>query len=198
MVAVATLFGAGVGGVITALVTLRAEDKRQEFAEQQRERLEKREQERDEQRRRRELKEAARLVDEELRDATELIRDAVYQGQFWAAPREISASDYKAYRHILAVNLDDDAWTDVSLGFQQIYQVNRDAHGRPENPDGTRSFGHLDRIEVLSVGIQIVSARKALAQFSSPPDKETLLSQDTTDIAAAIFPLPEGAGDAEN
>jgi len=61
MVAVATLFGAGVGGVITALVTLRAEDKRQEFAEQQRERLEKREQERDEQRRRRELKEAARL-----------------------------------------------------------------------------------------------------------------------------------------
>ena len=133
MVAVATLFGAGVGGVITALVTLRAEDKRQEFAEQQRERLEKREQERDEQRRRRQLKEAARLVDEELRDATELIRDAVYQGQFWAAPREISASDYKAYRHILAVNLDDDAWTDVSLGFQQIYQVNWDAHAGPRH-----------------------------------------------------------------
>jgi hypothetical protein len=191
IVAVATLVGAAVGGAITAVVTLRAEHKRQEFAEQQRTRQEKREQEREEQHRRRELKEAARLIDEELRDATELIRDAIYQGRFWVAPRQISASDYSAYRHVLAVNLDDHAWTDVSLAFQQIHQVNCDIHGIPENSDGTRFFGPLDRIEMLSVGIQIVRARKALAQFSSPPDKDALLNQDATDMAAAIFPLPE-------
>jgi hypothetical protein len=187
LAAIAGLAGVAIGSVITGVVTLRAEHKRQQFAKQQGKHQESREQERAEQHHQRELKKAARLIDEELHDATELIQDAIYQVR---PPPEIPVSNYIAYRHILAVNLDDPAWAGVSLAFHQIRQVNR-TYGTPEQPEGTQPFGPIDRIDILSIGLQVIMARQSLAPFSNPPDKEALLNQNANDIASAIFPLPE-------
>lgn len=195
VVAGATVIGAGIGGAITGIVTLRAEDKRQRYAERLRKRQERRERRDEKQRRQRELKEAARLVDEELREATELIRDAVFQGRFWDPSRTLPAEVYRTYRNVLAVSLNDDSWTDVSLAFQEIGRVNWERH-RVGSISGDTALKPLEREDLLSVGIDVVRARKALAPHSSPPDKENLLSQDATETAVALFPLPEeGAED---
>lgn len=52
-------------------------------------------------------------------------------------------------------------------------------------------FAPPEREDLLSVGLAVVEARKALAPLSAPPDKQSLLEQDATEITEAVFPLPE-------
>ena len=183
IVAVATMLGAGVGGVIAGLVTLRAEKWR-----------EKRERLREEQTRDRNLKEAARLVDEELRDATDLIRNAVYQGRWWAPPRKLSTDVYSRYRSVLAVSLDDAEWTDVSLAFQELNGINwgRLRMASPAAIGGVGdSMNTIERADLLSVGLAVIQARQALAPLAAPPDKDSLRRDRADEIAAAVFPVPD-------
>ncbi len=192
IVAAATAVGAGIGGAVTGAVTLKVERQRQEFLQAQAARQEERERQREEQRQAQDLKEAARLVDEELRDATELIRNAVYQGRFWAPPRRLSGDVYTRYRHVLAVNLEDEAWTHISLAVQELNRLNWEVGKRPAEPNGLGPpFQPLDREDTLSIGLAIVEARKVLALVASPPDKKSLLEEEASEIAAAIFPLPD-------
>lgn len=89
IVAVSSALGAG-GGAI--------------FTEQRRE---KRQREQENEVRDRNVKEAARLVDEELRDATAVLSPAIYQAQWWSGGRRLSSDVYTRYRHILALYLDE-------------------------------------------------------------------------------------------
>jgi hypothetical protein len=187
VIALATAVGAGVGGAVTGFINLRNEHKRQRYAREAEHRREAREQAGDETRRRRELKEAARLVDEELRAVTDRLRHAIYQGRFWEPSRELPAGVYNRYSHVLAVNLEHDQdWAEISFAEHELDGANGDARFRPG-----AEMNALERVELLSVGQAVVSARKALAPLASPPDRESLLTQTADEISAAVFPVPD-------
>lgn len=184
VVAVATAVGAGVGGTIAGLVQLVADRRR-----------ERRELRREAQGAARNLKEAARLVDEELRDATDLIRGAVWQGRWWPSTRQVSAAVYTRYRSVLALALDDDPWAAVSSAFQELNRVNWDrSTGVPSIADiggAGDPMNPLQRVDLLSVGIAVIGARQALAPSAAPPDKQSLLEERAEAIADSVFPVPE-------
>ena len=117
------------------------------FTERRRERRQ-RDQEKDQ--RDRDLKEAARLVDEELRDATDLLRTAIYGSRWWPGPRQLSSDVYTRYRHILALYLDDSPSADVSHAYQELNRVNWVSEpGRPlaspPRPNRPPGRGHRRR-----------------------------------------------------
>jgi len=207
IVAVSSALGAGVGGAVTGRIALKAEDKRQAAARTSEERREKRELESEQRRERREieaerrhdqrevereaqvrdreLKEAARLVDEELRDATALLAGAIYEARWWSGGRMLSSDVYTRYRRVLALYLDDSDWSDVSRAYQELNRLNWESEAG--QPLGTP----LERIDLQSVGIAVVEARKALAPAAAPPDRASLLQQSAEEVAEAVFPLPD-------
>jgi len=201
-VVVPALAGAGgavLGARLTRSATLESEAKRQDFEQQREERRERAEREKEERVQSRTLKEAARLTDEELRDATELIRDAVYQGRWWPAPRQFSAAVYTRYRPVLALALDDAAWSAVSFAFQQLNKVNWERSAGVPSLADIGGVGDpmevLERVDLLSVGLAVIQARQALAPSAAPPDKDSLLGDDADAVAAAVFPVPDDLED---
>lgn len=144
------LIGAGgvaVGAWITSRATVSTEKRREQRELESERRREEREREQGELVRAREMKEAARLVDEELRDATEVLRDAIYQARWWPARRQLSSGVYARYRHVLAFHLDDAAWSDVSLAYQELNKANS------ESEPGEALSSPLERIDLQSLGI---------------------------------------------
>lgn len=81
VVAAATAVGRGVGAVVTPAITARVKRRREK------QQIAQGAQAADPDR-----KEAARLVDEELRDSTQVIGDAVYQGRRWPPQRSLWGS----------------------------------------------------------------------------------------------------------
>jgi len=185
LVAIATTLGAGVGGVIAGLIALRVEQQRRKHDRQREQQVEERD-----------LKEAARLVDEELRDAVGLIGDAIYEGRWRASQRVLSASVYTAYRSVLAISLSDAAWSDVSRAYQEFNRVNweraRAASALPGGGEHVPVWSDaVERADLQEVGLIAIEARVALAPFADPPDSTGLLRDGAEEVAARVFPLPE-------
>jgi hypothetical protein len=187
VVGLATLLGGVVGTAGASFVALRVEGRRQGFERAREDARREQEARNDQMLRERQLREAARLIDEELRDATEMIRNAVFQGQFWQPPRELAAAVYTRYRVVLAVDLDDAAWSNVSFAYQELNRVNWERRQR----SGILEFQAGEREDLLSVGIGVVQARQALAESASPPDRDQLLSTEAHELATILFPLPD-------
>jgi len=182
LTAFATLCGAGVGGILAGGVTLRVDGRRHA-----RERI------REQEKQHRELRVSARLVDEELREATNLIRDAVYQGRFWPATRALSVTQYERHRAPLAAELGDLEWANVSLAYAELRRLESEAEGNQPVRYGELepSVSALARLDIGSVGLAIVQARQALAPLANPPDHEQLLTMDSTDLFTMLFPMPD-------
>jgi len=182
LTAFATLCGAGVGGILASGVTLRVDGRRQA-----------RERTREKEKQHRELRVSARLVDEELREATDLVSDAAYQGRFWPATRTLSVKQYESYREPLAAELGDLEWANVSLAYAELRRLESEAEGNQPLRYGELEpcVSALERLDIGSVGLAIVQARQALARLANPPDREHLVTMDSTDLFTMLFPMPD-------
>ena len=117
-----------------------------------------------------------------------VLRDAIYQARWWPAPRQLSSDVYTRYRRVLAIQLADAAWSEVSLAYQELNEANWTSE------PGEELANPLVRIDLQSVGISVVRARQALASAAAPPDHVSLLQDSAEGVANALFPVPhEGA-----
>lgn len=178
IVAAATAVGAGVGGVVTSVIPLLAQNWRADAEN------------------RIALTRAGRLVDEELRDATEVIRNRVYQGERWQPGRRYSSAVYTEYRETLVTALEDQDWGAVSRAYQELNRVNWEDQESDTSGTPTQGMNPLDQVDLLSVGIAVVEARQALAASAAPPDVASLLEGTAEEVAAVIFPSPPGLDEA--
>jgi hypothetical protein len=113
----AALIGAGgviIGGSLTTLSNVWLDGRRAE-----REALAARESDR------RDLRLAVRLVIEELADSEQLVREAASAGQYWAAPRVLSADVWTQYRTVLAQSIESPfEWRVITLAFDEGNRLN--------------------------------------------------------------------------
>jgi hypothetical protein len=114
VVAGATLLGSAIGGAIAGVVTLRAENRRQGFIRRQ-----------GAERERRQLKQAGRLMAEELDDGRSKIILAHAEHHYWRTDDPIALTQWTTYRELLAAHLDDATWTTVATAFAWFRQLNR-------------------------------------------------------------------------
>jgi hypothetical protein len=187
IVGATTLLGAGVGGAITGIITLRAEDKRQRFAREREEREEARQREGDERERERALQQAARLVLEELGDNVELIREAVRLGYYWPGGRQLPMEVWTAYRSVLAADLSDEDWFGVTLAYESVNVQNLEVLRLQETQD-LPLVDEQQRGLLRTVVLMILEGRKALARATGRSEGEGLWDQDERALVDSAVP----------
>lgn len=114
MIAVVGVGGVVLGSVISTLPGLWVERRRavreREAAQERRENV---------------LREAGRLVAEELREAERLVEQAARRGRYWPGLRQHPTATWNAYRPALAVNIAAAAdWASITVAYDSINQLN--------------------------------------------------------------------------
>ncbi len=72
-----------------------------------------------------ELRQAVRLVIEELADAERLLTEAVRTGRYWGSERWLSTDVWTTYRATLAVAIDDSVcWRIITSAFDTVNEIN--------------------------------------------------------------------------
>ena len=73
----------------------------------------------------RELRRAARLVLEELGNRASEVEEAIANGHWWPAERQLSTAEWNKWREPLALLLDDsEAWDEIQLAFRDFDRLN--------------------------------------------------------------------------
>lgn len=124
----------------------------------------------------RNLKEAARLVDLELRDAEAVIGESIYEETWWEHGRQFSSDVFTRVRATMAVQLSGPEWADVSNAYFGLNELNwkrRRAELDQYNQRGGEF--NVEVIRELRTWVEdLYAARKALAPYSSTSDRELL------------------------
>lgn len=151
-----------------------------------------RETKREEQARSTRVRTAARLVDQELRDAILLLKETIYFGQ-WIGGRSFNADVFHKYRDTLATAMNDEEWTSLSEGFQQLNELNwrRIRFERGDNDDDWSADVSASAGRIRPVALTVIQARRALLQYSTPSDINELCKGDDQQLLLEMFPTTD-------
>jgi len=124
-----------IGGLLTSTSNVLIERRRDA-------RDEKRNTERDE----REVREAARLVLEELAEIDEALQQAIVSGYTWPADRQLPAFAWREYGAVLAVHLPPAAWRWIGAAYSSANKANWHVIQlqREDETEDSVEYGHND------------------------------------------------------
>jgi hypothetical protein len=190
----AAVLGAVVGGLLTGWVSLRAEDKRQNF---QRE-LDAASAQRDAEHERLVIRGLARATRTQLLLAVMMIRASARTGAWWPVHQEIEIRVEHEDRKQLASHLAAEAWTEIETAEAMFANLVARRGTRQRYRDHTFGTGPLvfdasDRDLMRSTHDNLVTAMNALATLSGMPNfSDDFPEQDSANS------LEEEAGPAES
>jgi hypothetical protein len=126
--ALAGIGGALVGGLVTGVLTLRGEDRRQAFARE----LEESRLQREDAERAASVRGSIRLLRITLREAAGSIKNALETGAWWPAALDLSPSIRPEDLSELAASMSGSEWTEIELALSQAgrIQITRSVHPR--------------------------------------------------------------------
>jgi hypothetical protein len=171
------LSGVVVGGAITAASTLvfeRRREKRAELAEAKRDA--------------RELKQAARLVFQELGDAVFLLGLAVAQYKWWPYPsRTFSDQRWKDLAPILAASLDHDDWIYCAFAYEDLRDFEAKLDFEYRSGADLPPFGRQQDVEIRHLWESIQQVREILG---------ALIDQDASNSFDTVAAMEHAGRDA--
>jgi hypothetical protein len=94
-----------------------------------------------------EVRRAARLIDDDIRVAADAVKYALDHKQWWPSPQRLTSVGWQEYRHVLAPDLSDLDWRQVSMAvtvidrLQWVSDEAAKAIGRRASSTRTRQSG---------------------------------------------------------
>jgi hypothetical protein len=148
-------------------------------------------------RHRMEIRRAARLIDDDIRVASDAVRYSLEHKQWWPSAQRLASAGWREYRAVLAPDLSDLHWRQVSLAVTVIDRLQwvRDVSAKAHNIEMANNPDTAERFEF--------AAAHDLNIFDPPPMTDALaiqvrdLSEGLDMGRSALAPLMEDkpAGD---